>query len=46
MSRREREHTAFLPVAIALFVVAATAAVALRVCYELLNWLSNLRWTK
>lgn len=41
MSRREREHASFLPIAIFLFVVGAALAVALRVGYELLNWLGN-----
>lgn len=41
MSRREREHSAMLPVVITLFVIAAVGAVLLRVGYEVLNWLGN-----
>lgn len=41
MSRREREHSAMLPVVIFLFVAGAVLAVALRVGYECLNWLGN-----
>lgn len=41
MSHRERESGNHTAIAVVLFVVFALVVCAVRVCYEILNYLSN-----
>lgn len=41
MSRREREHASMLPLVLAGMALAGLVAVALRLAYEVLNYLSR-----
>lgn len=42
MSRRDREHASVMPVLVVLFALVAFGAIAIRVCYEILNGLGRV----